>query len=253
MSKYTCNEKLSEKKMSSSTRKKVLGMFLGGVMALSSAAGLAWGAISGELDKSNDVKEMNIPFAISMGTNSEPSYSNYMNKNIDAVNKIKREIIRYQELLQMPNHSDRHKLEIEKLEDKIVNTYGKAIESFALNIAKTKLADAHHISPHDIEIRGSVEDQIFVARDKENNKKLLNQDSPLLVADVINDLIHIQNNEPKNDFDKTVLANSLSTLFIETGQLGNQTLFISKNGKLAQANINELSEKQNSKDDEFLR
>ena len=253
MSKYTSNEKLSEKKMSSSTRKKILGILFAGTIAVSTLAGSLYAAFGDRLDGSKELKDFQMPFVIAQGTENEPNYSDFIGRNQEYFEVIKRDIVRYQELLQMPNHADRHKQEIDTLVNKIVDTHSYNIEIFSLATVKNKLADAYHIPSYDIKVGGSSLYKTFVAKDTLRNKVLLNQDSQCLAADVLTRLIELQNKRDNHNFDKTLHANQLSMLFGKTLEIGSKTYHVSKNNQLVEIDINSKNMNKQDKEDDYTR
>lgn len=253
MSKYTSNEKLSEKKMSSSARKKYLGILFAGTVAFSTLAGSLYAAFGDRLDGSKEVKDLKIPFTIAQGTQAEPSYSDFISRNHESFEVIKRDIVRYQELLQMPNHADRHKQEIDKLANKIVQKHGYNIEILSLATVKNKLADAYNIPSYNIKVGGSSFNQTFVAKDTLYNKKLLDNDSPCMASDILMSLINLQNLQENSKVTTNHHANLLSVLFGKTLAIGSKTYHVSKNNQLVEIDMNSRNINTKNKDDDYLR
>lgn len=239
MKKYTSNEKLSEKKMSSATRKKIIGMLLAGVVTISTSAGALYAAYRGDIDKSNDVKNYNMPYKISQGTKQEPAFSKFMNENIDEIKKIQRDLITYKDLLDIPNPSNETKKKIDDMATKINNEYGTKIEIFSLRTVKSKLADTYRISPEDIAIKANMQEQIISIKNKETGKVLLDPSSQLVMKEAIIDLVKLQNSNIRNSLDSARHANSLTILFGKTLEVGSKTYKISRNNELLEIDMKE--------------
>lgn len=249
MSKYTCNEKLSEKKMSKSSHKKVLGLLMAGAITVSSLSGFLYAAYRGDIDKSNDVRKYNMPYKISQGSTNEPMFSKFMNENIEDFEAIKKDIDKYKELNNMPNRSDASEKEMSELADKINNEYGAKIEMLSLETAKSKLADVYHISPVDVAVRADVLEQKLSIKNRETGKVLLDPASEITMKDALMDLVNLQNSPISNNLDKTRHANSLTLLFGKTLEMGSKTYKISRNNELLEIDLKDKEHRAQSKNE----
>ncbi len=247
MSKYTCNEKLSEKKISKSAKQKMMGMLIAGAVTISALSGVLYAAYRGDIDKSNEVKDYNMPYKISQGSHNEPMFSKFMKENIDDFKILKKDIDRYKELHDIPNRSDKSEKEMEELTDKINNEYGAKIERFSLETAKSKLADVYHISPADIAVRADILEQKISIKNRENGKVLLDPSSQLIMKDALIDLINLQNNTLSNNLDKARHANSLTILFGKTLEMGSKTYKLSRNNELLEIDMQKKTAQPASK------
>ena len=247
MARYTSNKKLSEMEPTKKSSKKIWAMLLSGVAAVSIASGFAYSSLKDNLQHNSDVQNTPIEFEMNTSASSTPVLSKYLKDNKQTIDKLRRDLIAYQEYHNMPNRSEATEKKMEALINKLSSPETLyTVSQFSLNLVKAKMADAYKLKDyHDIQVRVSNDPTVpreYSIINTETNELLFKPDigffsksdaEKMKLHETIEKTIALQNVEADKDSksNKTRLANQAYLLYNSAIKTAN-TKYIAKNGKL---------------------
>ena len=247
MARYTSNKKLSEMEPNKKINKKILGMIFGGTAVIAMAAGFMYPNISDKIQHNSDVQNTPIEFEMNTSASGTPVLSKYLKDNKQTIEKLRRDLIAYQEYHNMPNRSEATEKKMEALINKLSSPETLyTVSQFSLNLVKAKMADAYKLKDyHDIQVRVSNDPSVpreYSIINTETNELLFKPDigffsksdaEKMKLHETIEKTIALQNVEADKDLksNKTRFANQAYLLFNSAIKTAN-TKYIAKNGKL---------------------
>lgn len=245
MARYTSNKKLSEMKTNNKNAKKALRLLLSGVATISIVSGFIYPNMKDHLEHNSDVRNTQIEFEMNDSAAGTPVLSKYLKDNKQTIDKLRRDLVTYQEYHNMPKRSEETEKEMEKLIEKLSSDETRAtVVRLALNTVKAKMADTYKLkNPSDIKIIVSNEPsdpREYYITDSKRDKRLFKPDIGFLrksegekmqIHDTIEKIINLQDVKNESSFEKKRNANAVYALFNSAIKTAN-TRYIAKNGKL---------------------
>ncbi len=242
-------ERNTRNSKNSNFKKKIAALVMVG--ALSMSTGLVDKAKS-YMDDSVKVEKAKVVMEKPSNISNQPAFEKFMRENGSEFYAMKRDLLRYKELIDMPNRSEKNEQELKAFAEKINTQYAEKIEAYCLKISKCKIADAYHMSPEDVKIQVDMESQSLYVRDLKSEKLLLDNKSKETTDLVVNlmSLANLQNDEPNNDFTKSRRANGLWLLNEKTAEIANKEYKLINN-KFSEVTINKSKDVAQNKDEEM--
>lgn len=255
MKKYTCDEKLSEKK-SGKMNKKLIAMILAGTVIISGVVANSYDKVKGALEYKNLVNEKIEERENNDYLNNQPEYGKFLQQNLEKLNELKKVLSRYQELYNMEERSAKDSKEMAYLVEMINNDYSKDIQNVALNVVKAKIADVNKEPMSSLKIDGKQgEESSFVVYKGDIFTKNINDDingykelykaidkgseENLELENTVFNLMEIQNGELNSELSKTRNANLLYNLYKTSVKTMNKTYLKGKDNKLVEIGVSE--------------
>ena len=170
------------------------------------------------------LNQLRMGYSVPVKVPGEAEYSKYMQENEQEFYKIKRDMVRYGELKNIPQRSEKLESELKTLSEKIEKEYGLSIKDFGLYVAKAKLADLNHVGIDDISVYADLKESedIFV-KNKVTDKLVMQPNSKMEIKKLLLDVAKYQN--------APFSADNAYKMMSKTIEVANNTYKMSKDGK----------------------